>query len=190
LVLSESEIEQKSLLFFDKGFDPEDSGPLSSFQLMVTSPKHEKLMATALDNVGAYYYLPLERREKKYKSGRAVNHVPVFSNYIFLRNAAAHKEYLFTFNRHFRSMLDVPDASREELWGDLCRLRQLLDSQTPIRACDELQVGNKVMIRTGLLKGMEGMIVKNRGEMRFVVNVNFLGRSVTAELDPADMKLL
>jgi transcription antitermination factor NusG len=64
-----------------------------------------------------------------------------------------------------------------------------LDAQAPIRACDELQVGDKVIIRTGALKGLEGAIVENRGALRFVVNVHFLGRSVMTELDPADMKL-
>jgi transcription antitermination factor NusG len=175
--------------FFEKGFDPEELDGDGSFQLMLTSPKHEKVMAKALDNRGALYYLPLERREKKYKSGRAVNFVPVFSNYIFLRNGSLHKEYLFTFNKHFHSLVDVPASSREELWKDLCRLRTLLDAQAPIRACDELQVGDKVIIKTGALKGLEGAIVENRGALRFVVNVHFLGRSVMTELDPADMKL-
>jgi transcription antitermination factor NusG len=160
----------------------------SPLQLIVTVPRHEKLVATALEQYGIPFYLPLINKVRKYKKGRAVSELPLFSTYIFTHHPGVKKECLFGITRHLRSMIDVSGSDREQLICDLQSLKTVLDSQRPIEPCDELQLGQKVKIRRGAMKDLEGVIVQKRGSLRFVVNVHFLGRSVQTELDPADLK--
>ena len=85
-------------------------------------------------------------------------------------------------------MIDVPVSDREQLMDDLKALKSMLDLKRPIEPCDELEVGQKVKIRRGAMKDLEGVVLQKRGTLRFVVTVHFLGRSVQTELDPADLK--
>ena len=157
-------------------------------QLIVTVPRHEKLVATALEQYGIPFYLPLIQKVKKYKKCRAVSELPLFSTYIFSHQPGIKKELLFGITRHLRSMIEVSVSDRPQLMQDLTTLNSLLSLQQPIEPCDELQVGQKVKIRRGAMKDLEGIVVQKRGSLRFVINVHFLGRSVEAEVDPGDLK--
>jgi transcription antitermination factor NusG len=51
-----------------------------------------------------------------------------------------------------------------------------------------LSVGDRVRIKVGPLKGLEGVLVRHKSSSRIIVNVDFISRSVSVELEPSDLE--
>jgi hypothetical protein len=45
-----------------------------------------------------------------------------------------------------------------------------------------------VRIRQGSLAGLEGLVVRRKNRLRFVLSVHLIGRSVAVEIDPVDLE--
>jgi transcription antitermination factor NusG len=171
--------DAQALAFFN------EEAPL---QLLLTKARHEKKVLEALERFGIPVYLPLVKKVKKYKKGRAIHEVPLFSNYVFCHEPGELREKMFAISQHMVSVITVPEASRESLLEELSSIQKILASQAPVEACDELQEGQSVRIKNGQFKDLEGVIVEKRGAMKLVINVEMLGRSIAVEIDPADLK--
>jgi transcription antitermination factor NusG len=50
-----------------------------------------------------------------------------------------------------------------------------------------LKVGRRVRVVSGPLTGLEGIIVRKKNHLRFVISLNLIMRSVSVELDDADI---
>jgi transcription antitermination factor NusG len=66
---------------------------------------------------------------------------------------------------------------------EIASLRTTLDKAVSAEALPFLQAGNKVRIREGPLRGVEGIIVLVRGKPRIVLSATLLQRSVLVEVD-------
>ena len=51
-----------------------------------------------------------------------------------------------------------------------------------------LQIGNKVQIDSGPLRGLEGILLEVRASQRLVLSITLLQRSVAVEIDSASVK--
>jgi transcription antitermination factor NusG len=51
-----------------------------------------------------------------------------------------------------------------------------------------LESGDEVRIKSGLMAGMKGMLVRKKSGLRVVVNLELIRRSVVVELDVADLE--
>ncbi len=162
--------------------------PEASLQLLTTIPRHEKLVATGLETFGIPYYLPLMQKVRKYKKGRAIRLLPLFPTYVFIHHPMDKLERFYSLSKHIRTVLDVPQAHREQLFSELSNIKTMLSVQAPVHPCDELQLGQKIIVRSGPFRGLEGLVVEKRGAMRFITNIHMLGRSLEVEIDPADLK--
>ena len=77
--------------------------------------------------------------------------------------------------------MSVPDQS--QLNSDLVRLYRLITSGAPLAPEDRLAPGMWVEITSGPLTGLTGQIIRRGGNARFVVEVQFIQRGVSAELE-------
>ncbi len=50
-----------------------------------------------------------------------------------------------------------------------------------------LKVGKRVRITTGPLEGLEGIVIRKKNALRFVISLDIIQRSVVVELDQADL---
>ena len=67
------------------------------------------------------------------------------------------------------------------------RLRQGLTEQLNAQPHPYLKVGRRVRVVSGPLTGLEGIIVRKKNHLRFVISLNLIMRSVSVELDDADI---
>jgi transcription antitermination factor NusG len=162
----------------------------SALQLILTKSRHEKMVAAALDQFGIPCYLPLIKKVKKYKKGRATHEIPLFPNYVISHEPGELRQKMFAISQHLVSVVPVPEASRQLLLDELDTVRRVVDTQTPLEACDEIKIGQAVRLKRGPFKDLEGIVVENRGTLKFIINVHMLGQSISAEVDPADLKMI
>lgn len=151
-----------------------------AWRVLHTRPRQEKCVARALFDAEVPFYLPLVSRRLRLRGRTMTSHVPVFDGYMFLlADAREHAVALAT--RRIVRTLDVGDAAR--LQGDLAQLAQLLASGGAITPEDRLCQGMRVIVRSGLLSGLEGVIVRQASGRRFVVQVDFLQKGASVLLD-------
>ena len=50
-------------------------------------------------------------------------------------------------------------------------------------------VGKRVRIKTGALRGLEGVVVREARELRMIVSIESIMRSFSVELEPGDFEL-
>ena len=66
---------------------------------------------------------------------------------------------------------------------EMLAVRKLANSGLASEPCPWLRVGQRVRVWEGPLEGVEGILVRERGEDRLVISVSLLLRSVIAEVD-------
>lgn len=145
-----------------------------------TRPRQEKSLARQLLENRVPFFLPLIPRRTRVRGRVMTSYNPLFTSYLFL--FANHSERVAALATH-RVVLSLKVTDQERLWHDLRQTRRLIDAGAPITPEDRLQSGMTVEIRTGPLAGLKGRIVRTAAGRRFVVQVDFIQRGASVELD-------
>jgi transcriptional antiterminator RfaH len=145
-----------------------------------TRPRQEKCLARQLLETRVPFFLPLIPRRSRVRGRMMTSYNPLFTSYVFL--FANHNERISALSTH-RVVLSLKVADQEQLWHDLGQIRRLIDSGAPITPEDQLQSGMAVEIRSGPLAGLKGKIIRTASGRRFVVQVDFIQRGASVELD-------
>ena len=113
---------------------------------------------------------------------------PLFPGYIFLWGDDEARVSALTTNQ-VAQCIRVED--QPQLHQDLARIHQLMVSGEPLTPEERIQPGDWVEITTGPLQGLQGKIIRRGKHLRFFVEVHFLQRGASVEIDgsmirPAD----
>jgi transcription antitermination factor NusG len=161
-----------------------DQGTDRRWYVMYTRSRQEKSLARELRHNGISFYLPLVARRHRFGNRRMTAYVPLFPCYL---PVYADREQWTAAYRTARIVrpLEVPD--QEGFWRDLRQIERLLTSQVPVTPEGRLVVGAKVVIRSGALAGLEGVIVRSASGSRFVVQVDFMQRGASVLVEHLDL---
>ncbi len=151
-----------------------------------TAPRHEKKVAAYLDAREIEHYVPLYSLARRWKDGSRVTlHEPLFPNYVFVHIPLLHRV----------QVLNVPGVlwivgSRgpEPLAEDEI---EILRSGLHGCRCEPhpfLNVGERVRVCRGPLCGAVGIVARIKSELRLVITMEMLMRSVAVEVDAADLE--
>lgn len=145
-----------------------------------TKPRVEKSLARQCVARELSFYLPLHH--KKWRNGGRVqqSHVPLFPGYVFLHGDESARQVAFETNLVAYA---IPVVQQQQLHDDLFRLHRFIDSGTAVTAEDRLQTGDPVRIVHGPLTGMEGKVLRREKNCRFFIEIRFLQRGVSAEIE-------
>jgi transcription antitermination factor NusG len=131
-------------------------------------------------------FLPLYRSMRRWKDRRKEVDLALFPGYVFVRISLRDKlkvlqvpgaVRLVTFNRE---PAPLPDLEIE------C-LRSRQSSSGTIEPHPYLSVGRRVRVRSGPMKGLEGIIRRTKDNCRVVFSIDLIMRSVAVEVDEADL---
>ena len=111
--------------------------------------------------------------------------MPLFPGYVFLRGSEEQRHQALTTNC-VSQCLAVSDAAA--LVRDLGQIRRLIEADTPLLPEEQLQAGMRVRIRSGSLAGLEGVVIRRRGQDRLLVAVEFLQRGASVQLEDFDVE--
>ncbi len=147
---------------------------------LYTKARQEKSLARELLKHGVPFYLPLVKKINLTRGRRRTSLVPLFGGYVFVYGTESERLKALTTNRVSR-VLSVEDPDR--LVFDLRQLRQMIAADAPLTIERRLEAGRPVRVRRGAFAGLEGTVLKRRGETRLLVSVNFLQQGASVEID-------
>jgi transcriptional antiterminator RfaH len=145
-----------------------------------TKARQEKAFARQLVQLNVPFYLPLVPKENLIRGRRVKSHIPLFGGYVFLYGTEEERVKGLTTNR-VSTVLPVDDQLR--LRDDLQQIARLIELDAPLTIEKQLQSGDRVRIKKGPMEGLEGSILKRRGQSRLLVAVHMLQQGVSVEID-------
>lgn len=163
-----------------------DAGAAASWIAFYTLSRREKDLMRKLEAAGIPFYAPLVKRRMRSAGGRTrLSHVPLFPGYVFsLVDDAGRRAALAT--NTIARWLPIPDHGG--IVTDLRSIKRLIDADRPLTPEALLEPGQPVRVRSGPLAGLEGVVVKRKGEQRLVVAVRFLNQGASIELEDVDVE--
>ena len=140
-------------------------------------------MAQTLESKTYATYMPVYRVRRQ-RSDRVVEiDRPLFASYVFCRLDTTERLLpvlttpgVVSLVGFGRQPAPIPDAEIEAV-------RKLLASGCGAEPYPFVREGESIRISGGPLKGLEGILIKKRTELRMVVSVTLLQRSVSVEIN-------
>ncbi|MBX7056706.1 MAG: UpxY family transcription antiterminator [Leptospirales bacterium] len=163
----------------------------SVWYVLRSMPQHERRLARYFDRRGLEYFLPQVRRRRRWSDRIRMVDFPLFPGYIFVhidlskqRVAALSGPGALDFVRGEGgpAMMSAEEIENIRL---LSNGAQELENQPD----QQFPEGAAVLVASGSLKGVHGVVVKSAGKARIYVRVPLLGRMVSAEIDAADLRI-
>lgn len=153
-----------------------------SWYALYVRSRFEKIAQTQLENKGYEVFLPMHAALGKLSERSKSRLRPLFPNYLFCR---------FDYRRRLSVLMTpgiqfvvgagkTPSAVDEE---EITAVRRAIESRAPLRPCPYVEIGTRLWIVDGPLKGLTGVFERNGGRDRLILSITALGRSVAVQLD-------
>jgi transcription antitermination factor NusG len=156
-----------------------DEAGAARWWVLHTRPRQEKSLGRRLHEQGIAFFLPLIANRLRVRGKTLQSYLPLFGGYLFLHGQGEEHQFALATRRVARA-IDVADQVK--LWTDLQQIHRLIASGAAIRPEDQLEPGAPVMIQSGPLAGLRGVIAKSASGNRFVVKVDFIQRGASVLL--------
>jgi transcriptional antiterminator NusG len=147
-----------------------------------TRSNHERVAATVLTGKGYEPYLPVYRLRRRRADAVVESEHPLFPGYVFCRFDVKTRLPILTTTGVIsvlgfgKEPVAIPDEEIEAV-------KAVLRSGLPAEPCAYLREGQRVRVTHGSLDGMEGILVKKKNQLRMVISVSMLQRSISVEID-------
>jgi len=151
-----------------------------------TRAQHEKSVARQLELRAIESFLPVYEKMSRWKDRRVKVRLPLFSGYVFVRMTLEEK----------MRVLQVPGVVRLVGFGgqptplpeeEMEVLRSRLSGALHAEPCPYLQAGSRIRLKSGPLRGIQGVLLKKKNGCRFVISFELIQRSIAVEVDAADV---
>jgi transcription antitermination factor NusG len=151
-----------------------------------TCANHEKRIAQQLEERGIEHFLPLYETVHRWKDRRMRLTVPLFSSYVFVRLPLRDRLHVLTIPSIVRlvGFGDLPMPLPEP---ELESLRNGLNRELRAQPHPYLTTGRRVRMRGGPLAGLEGILLRRKGNYRVVLSIELIMRSIAVDADIADV---
>jgi len=164
------------------------AAPAARWIAFYTLARREKDLMRKLEAAAVPFYAPLIRRRLHTAGGRVRHsYVPLFPGYVFAPVDDDQRREAQATNTVAR-WLSIGDERM--LVDDLRAIKRLIDTERPLTPEARIEPGQLVRVRSGPLRGVEGIVVRRRGEQRLVVAVRFLNQGASIELEDVDLERL
>lgn len=164
-------------LFSDSERVPEEG---QRWMVLHTRPRAEKALARRCLARSLSFFLPLFEKRWRCRGRLLQSQLPLFPGYVFLLgDAQARLDALQT--NLVAQCLPVEDQDR--LHADLLRVHRVLATGEPLVPEERLPPGTLVEIVEGPMSGLQGKVIRQGKRMKFFVEVNFLQRGASVEID-------
>jgi len=168
------------------------SGVFPQWYAVQTRPRHEHMVASQLDHEGLPVLLPLAAQVRRWSDRRKVIQVPVFPNYVFVKLAlVSNEQRVFVLRRS--GVIGFVGPNREATPIEASQIesvRTLMSAETEFRPHPYLAVGQRVRIRSGALKGLEGILLQITGDDHLVLSIDLINKSVTVRIEGYDLEVV
>jgi transcription termination/antitermination protein NusG len=178
------------------GVNPTDSEQLADHERVVipevqsapwfairVRPNYEKPVAAALRGKGFQEFLPLIRSKRQWSDRVKIMDLPLFPGYLFCRLNLDSRLPLMT-TPGFLYLVGVGKNPEPVDDAEIEGIQAVLRSGLTITPWPNLVVGQRVRLKQGPLRGLEGVLTRIANRHRIYVSVTLLQRSISVEVDP------
>jgi len=152
-----------------------------------TNSRHEKIVARHFSQRQIESFLPIYQKVHRWAKRSSVTlELPLFPNYVFVHMAPPQRVSVLAVPGVLgivgqgRISSALSDAEMESLRTGLERNKA--------EPHPYLVAGERVRIRAGSMEGMEGVLVRKKNELRVVLTLDLIRRSVAVEVDAKDVE--
>jgi transcription antitermination factor NusG len=159
--------------------------PVSWFALHVRG-RQEFNISENLGSNGYEWFLPLYKSSKRWSDRIKQVDSPLFPGYVFCRFNPMDRMPILK----IPGVIQIVGFNRQLVAVDeeeIRAIQALVASGIPNHPCPYLEVGDKVRIESGPLRGLEGLLVEFQGNHQLVLSVTLLQRSVAVKIDSASV---
>lgn len=147
-----------------------------------TRSNFEKITSAILASKGYSQYLPLYRVKRRWSDRDVETHRPLFPGYVFCRFDSKQRLPILS-TPGVVSIIGFGNEPAPIPDEEIEAIQTILTSGLDAEPCPFLREGQRVRIKSGLLEGLEGILTKKKSDLRVVVSVAMLQRSVAVEID-------
>lgn len=144
--------------------------------------RQEVQVAQQFNGKGYEHFLPMRKRRKVWSDRIRESDEPIFPGYLFCRFDPLYRLPILT----TPNVIQIVGYNRKPVAVDESEIRALqtlIASGVANQTCPFLEVGDRVRIESGALRGLEGILVDTRSRRRLILSVSILQRSVAVEID-------
>lgn len=131
--------------------------------------------------------LPTYSSTKKYRGKVVTFHIPLFPGYVFLQLNRKTRQVAVQSN-YVANMLEVHD--QEKFKEQLSDILFALVQKVEIRMEPTIEVGNRVLVKSGPLQGQEGWVEERFGMTTVLLRLDFIGQAVAVKVEADTLELI
>ena len=157
--------------------------PEKRWYALYTRSRHEKCIDLALQKQGVESYLPLRKIKRRWSDRTVAVEEPFFKSYLFVKTHwEKSADVLKTKGAvKFVSVQGRPLPVDEKVVDSI---KNIFQSEIPVDPFPYLNVGERVFVRSGVFKDIEGFIIrKDSKKCRLVISIDALRASMSVEVD-------
>ena len=162
-----------------------------SWHVLYSRSRFENVVHDSLRKKSMEVFLPKIKVSRKRRDRKVVINVPLFPGYLFVKTDLHPVEHLeikktvgvVNLVGNAEGPVSVPDHALESLKIMVCG-DQFIETGRRITA------GSRVMVIRGPFTGVEGILVRQKGKGRVIVNIDPLEQFAGVEIDMDDIEVL
>lgn len=163
-------------------------GPVSvAWFALKTRSRHEKLVARALEEGGIECFLPLIRARHRWRDRYQDVALPLFSTYLFVRIDPLERLRVLR-ARGAIALVGAAGRPVPVAESEIGALRTLVEAGAPLEPHRFLACGQRVRVRAGPFRGVEGVLVRRQGKTKIVIAIDVLKQAAALAIDAADVE--
>lgn len=152
--------------------------------------RHEFRVLDRLTGAGIDAFLPVVEKLNKWKDRKKLVSFPLFPGYLFVHIHKIYDTMLAILKtpgvvRFIGIIPGEPEPVPEE---QIISLKKAVESKEAIDPYPYLKEGQRVRIKKGPLKGVEGILVERPGLHLLVLSVDILRQGVSLKIDASDVE--
>lgn len=147
-----------------------------------TTPRHEKQVEEYFRVLEIESFLPLIRVGRRWKDGsKGIVELPLFPSYTFVRIGCGGRIPVLS----VPGVLSIVGGGRKSMSisDPYIHFLQKGLEEGKIEAHPYLTSGTKVRIRSGVMAGMEGILLRKKNDLRVVLTLEMIMKSVRVEVE-------
>jgi transcription antitermination factor NusG len=154
-----------------------------------TRSRHEKQVDLFLSERGVETFLPLVHTLSRRRDRKKYVDIPLFPGYLFVY---AEKERLLFDVKYTRGVtriigtdLDAPTPIPDK---QILDIKSIMETEVQLDPFPYLKKGRMVRVKSGPLKGLEGILVERKGHYKLVIQIDLLQKGAAAEVYISDIE--
>ncbi len=154
-----------------------------------TRSRHEKHVDLFLSERGVETFLPLVHTLSRRRDRKKYVDIPLFPGYLFV---FTEKERLLFDVKYTRGVtriigtdIDAPTPIPDK---QILDIKSIMETDVQLDPFPYLKKGRMVRVKSGPLKGLEGILVERKGHYKLVIQIDLLQKGAAAEVYISDIE--